>query len=333
MRIANPLYDSVFKFLMEDPDCALMIIATITGLDIVEIEARPSELQVEVSAGLLVYRLDFCARIKLEDGKFQLVLIEIQKAKEPEDIMRFRRYLGEQYSSAANVVPGLPPEAVPQPLPVLSIYLLGHKLTGLPEVPAIKVSRKQLDAITGEELPGRSNFIECLTHESFIIQIPNLHEAARNSLESLLNVFDQHRKDPKDNHTLIIDEALVPEEFRPVLRRLRRAGESTEIRQRMTVEDEYLEDLMRRERHRQRLEEKFDHEHELRLQAESDKLKAEAEKLQAEADKQKAEAQARREKFISAESMRIDGMSDALVQRYTGIDFAQLETWIQSGRP
>ena len=77
-----------------------------------------------------------------------------------------------------------------------------------------------------------------------------------------------------------------------------------------------------------------------KLKAQADKQKAEVEKKseakarkKAEADKQKAEAQARREKFISAESMRVDGMSDALVQRYTGIDFAQLETWIHSGRP
>ncbi len=333
MRIANPLYDSVFKFLMDDPDCAHTVIATITGLDIVEIEARPTELQVEVSAGLLVYRLDFCARIKLENGLFQLVLIEIQKAKEPEDIMRFRRYLGEQYSSAANVVPGLPPEVAPVPLPVLSIYLLGHKLTGLPEVPAIKVARKQLDAITGEELPGRSSFIECLTHDSFIIQIPNLHEAARNSLESLLNVFDQHRKDPEDSHTLIIDEALVPEKFRPVLRRLMRAGESPEIRQRMTVEDDYLEDLMRRERQRQRLEEKLDQEHGLRLAAEAREQKAEADKQKAEAGKLQAEAQARREKFVLAESLVEMPLSEAQVLKVTGIDSAQLKVWIHSGRP
>ena len=66
---------------------------------------------------------------------------------------------------------------MPQPLPVLAIYLLGHKLSGMPEVPAIKVARQQLDAITGKKLMGHSPFIECLTHDSFIIQIPNLHIA------------------------------------------------------------------------------------------------------------------------------------------------------------
>ena len=290
MRIANPLYDSVFKFLMDDPDCARTVIATITGLDIVKVEPRPTELQAEVGGGLLVYRLDFCAHVKLADGRFRMVLIEIQKAKEAEDIMRFRRYLGQQYANPANVVPGLPPDAVPQPLPVLAIYLLGHKLSGMPEVPAIKVARQQLDAITGKKLEGHSPFIECLTHESFIIQIPNLHEDARNSLESLLKVFDQHRKDSPDGHTLIIDESQIPEVFRPVLRRLSRAGESEEMRQRMTIEDEVLENLLRKERVALAALERADKAEAREQKAEADKLKAEADKAKAEAREQKAEA-------------------------------------------
>ncbi len=326
MRIANPLYDSVFKFLMEDPDCARTVIATITGLDIIRVDPRPTELLAEFGAGLLVYRLDFCAHVKLSDGSFQLVLIEIQKAKESEDIMRFRRYLGEQYSNPSNIVPDLPPELPPVPMPVLSIYLLGHKLSGLPEVPAIKVERQQRDAITGEILPGRSRFIECLTHDSFIIQIPNLHEAARNSLERLLSFFDQHRKDPRDNHTLIIDESQVPTEFRPVLRRLSRAGESEEIRQKMTVEDEVLSSLLREERAKLAAIERAD-------KAEADKLKAEADKVKAEADKLKAEADKQRIAFNSAEMLRSAQVSEDRILQATGIDFAQLEDWICAGRP
>ncbi|MEN9358519.1 MAG: hypothetical protein RL095_54 [Verrucomicrobiota bacterium] len=347
MRIANPLYDSVFKFLMEDPDCARMVIATITGLAIDKVEPRPTEIQAEVNSGLLVYRLDFCAHVKLAKGGFQLVLIEIQKAKEAEDIMRFRRYLGQQYANPANVVPGLPPDELPQPLPVLAIYLLGHKLSGMPEVPAIKVSRQQLDAITGKKLVGHSPFIECLTHDSFIIQIPNLHDAARNSLESLLKVFDQHRRDPQDQHTLIVDESQLPEEFRPVLRRLGRAGESEEMRQRMTIEDEYLDDLRRRERRNQRLEEERDKaqaekksEVKARKKAEADKQKAEADKQKAEADKQKAEADKQKAEadklriaLSSAEMLRSAQVPEDRVRQGTGIGFAQLDAWIRSGRP
>jgi hypothetical protein len=254
--------------------------------------------------------------------------------------MRFRRYLGQQYANPANIVPGLPPEDPVQPLPVLAIYLLGHKLSGMPEVPAIKVARQQLDAITGKKLAGHSPFIECLTHDSFIIQIPNLHEDARNSLESLLKVFDQHRKDPLDAHTLIVDESQLPEEFRPVLRRLSRAGESPEVRQRMTVEDEYLEDMQRRERRNQRLEEKLDKAEADTKKAQAEKKleikarkKAEADKQKAEADKQKAEADKLRIALSSAEMLQAAQMSEDRIRQATGINFAQLDAWIQSGRP
>ena len=44
-----------------------------------------------------VFRIDFAARLRMADGSEQLVIIEIQKAKFPTDILRFRKYLGTQY--------------------------------------------------------------------------------------------------------------------------------------------------------------------------------------------------------------------------------------------
>ena len=38
MRIANPIYDSVFKYLLSDPEVARLMISTITELDIVSVE-------------------------------------------------------------------------------------------------------------------------------------------------------------------------------------------------------------------------------------------------------------------------------------------------------
>jgi len=47
--------------------------------------------------------LDFSAKIRLPDQSYKQVLIEIQKAKYSTDIMRFRRYLGEQYKKTTSV--------------------------------------------------------------------------------------------------------------------------------------------------------------------------------------------------------------------------------------
>ncbi|MBN2441117.1 MAG: hypothetical protein JXJ04_07215 [Spirochaetales bacterium] len=102
MQIANPIYDTVFKFLMEDKTSAILLLSTIIGEEIESLDFLPRENTALLEQhSLTVYRLDFSARIKTADGYKQL-LIEIQKAKFATDIMRFRRYLGEQYSTGGK---------------------------------------------------------------------------------------------------------------------------------------------------------------------------------------------------------------------------------------
>ncbi len=48
MEIANPIYDVIFKYLMEDNEIASLIISTITNEDIVELEFLPQERTVEI---------------------------------------------------------------------------------------------------------------------------------------------------------------------------------------------------------------------------------------------------------------------------------------------
>ena len=44
MEIANPIYDAVFKFLMEDQKSAKVLISAITGFEIESLELRPTEI-------------------------------------------------------------------------------------------------------------------------------------------------------------------------------------------------------------------------------------------------------------------------------------------------
>jgi hypothetical protein len=48
--------------------------------------------------------MDFKATIEQADGSQKVIVIEIQKAKLHTDIMRFRRYLGEQYADKENSI-------------------------------------------------------------------------------------------------------------------------------------------------------------------------------------------------------------------------------------
>lgn len=48
MRIANPMYDVFFKFLMEDTDLAKELIGTIINQEILSLELRPQETTKQV---------------------------------------------------------------------------------------------------------------------------------------------------------------------------------------------------------------------------------------------------------------------------------------------
>jgi hypothetical protein len=137
---------------------------------------------------LSIIRYDFVAIIRTPEGH-KKVLIEIQKARNIIDIMRFRTYLAEQYKRKDKIeVSGI---EVEEPLPVITIYLLGFKLPETDAV-AIHVKRTCHDMIAETVLQIKSRFIECLTHDSYIVQIPQITGKVRTRLERLLSVFEQN---------------------------------------------------------------------------------------------------------------------------------------------
>jgi len=247
MQIANPIYDVVFKYLLDDNRIAKLIISAIIGEEIEELDFRPTEYRSDIERkSLTVYRLDFTAKIKTTDG-YKQVIIEIQKAKFPTDIMRFRKYLAEQYASNENVYKVEEPyESYARALPIISIYLLGHTLDHT-DAPVIRVARKYYNVVSGEEIKEKEEFIESLTHDSFIIQIPYLKDKRQSELLMLLSVFDQSTI-KKDTHILNIKEEEFPEKYQPVIRRLQKAILEPKVRKTMDVEDEILKELENLER-------------------------------------------------------------------------------------
>ena len=240
-RIANPIYDGAFKYLLDDNRIARLFLSTLIGEEIVELTFRPTEHRVDVEQrSVTVFRMDFSARIVLPGGGEKLVIIEIQKAKYATDIMRFRKYLGQQYLSKENAYTSSSGEM--RALPILSIYLLGHSLEHT-DLPVIRVVRQYLDAAGQASRGDREEFIESLTHDSIIVQIPHLNRRHQSDLECLLGIFDQSQKDPSDAHTLSIREEDYPEKFQGVIRRLIKAISEPGVREIMEVEDDYLEEL------------------------------------------------------------------------------------------
>jgi hypothetical protein len=247
MKVANPIYDVVFKYLMKDNRVAKLVISHIIEQEIESLDFGVTELNRKKSDGsLTVLRLDFTARIKQPDGSSKLVLIELQKAKFPTDITRFRKYLGKQYQEENNIYID---EQTGQKkgLPIISIYILGHNLQ-YNDSPVIHVKRDYYDQATKEKLTEREEFIESLTHDSYIIQVQRLRKKHRNKLETLLSIFDQRNTSKESKHFLDLFEASYPYEFRVIIRRLEKASASKELCDDMELEDDFLEELKTQER-------------------------------------------------------------------------------------
>jgi hypothetical protein len=241
VRIANPIYDVVFKYLLDDEKVARLLLSALLGREVLELQFRPTEVHHEAprpdGTQLLVLRMDFAAAVRLDDGGRKVVLIEIQKARTAWDVQRFRRYLGCNYASPENV--HVDPDGKEQPLPIVTIYFLGEGLERV-DVPVLKVNRHYLDVATGDEVRITDPFVEALTHDSIVVQINRLNNRRRTELERLLEVFDQGLASRSDPHLLDILEENFPDHHREVLRRLMRAGVEQEVRDKMDVEDDML---------------------------------------------------------------------------------------------
>lgn len=243
IQIANPIYDSVFKYLMEDERIAKTLLSALLKKEVVAVEMRRNEYTNGVRDNISVFRIDFGAHVKEPDGTIRLVLIELQKTWLETETLRFRQYLGAQYSNPENVPSENNKDGYA--IPMVAIYLLGHRV-GDVNVPVLYVKHKAYDYdgnVVTDGIPDP--FVESLIHDSIIVQIPLLHGQVNNRLEKVLSVFDQSQKNGSDRHVLNVNDTPFDDDddMQYLLRRLLMAAANAQLRQDMNVEDEYFKAL------------------------------------------------------------------------------------------
>ena len=240
MVVANPIYDTVFKYLMEDERIARTILSALLKRDIVKVDVRPYEYSNNKRETLSVFRIDFAATVREADGKEQVILIELQKTWLPTETLRFRQYLGVQYENPKNIVTESKDQHA---LPMVAVYLLGHCVGDIEE-PVIYVHHNVYDYNEQPVTKGIPDaFVDSLTHDSIIVQIPRLHGIINNRLDEVLSIFDQNRINSENQHVLDLDDSVYAEddiEMQRILRRLLMAASDVEMRMDMNVEDEYF---------------------------------------------------------------------------------------------
>jgi len=238
MRIINPIYDVAFKYLLEDLDIARNLISKIIGEEIVSLLVKQQEIATESEhIGILILRLDFKATIQTQDGDHKTILIELQKAKMYDDLMRFRRYLGENYSKQVEITQNNITEK--HTLPIITIYILGFPLPNI-DTSVLKINRAYYDLINKKTLHVKTEFVEKLTNDSFIILIPKLPPKERTELEGILKVFDQRYQLKADPKLLEIDENDFDgnELIKKIIDRLQKGATNEEVLKKMLVEEE-----------------------------------------------------------------------------------------------
>lgn len=243
IQIANPIYDSVFKYLMEDELIAKTLLSALLKKEVVAVEMRRNEYTNGVRDNISMFRIDFGAHVKEPDGTIRLVLIELQKTWLETETLRFRQFLGAQYSNPENVPSENNKDGYA--IPMVAIYLLGHRVGDI-NVPVLYVNHKAYDYdgnVVTDGIPDP--FVESLIHDSIIVQIPLLHGQVNNRLEKVLSVFDQSQKNGSDRHVLNVNDTSFndDEDMQYLLRRLLMAAANAQLRQEMNVEDEYFKAL------------------------------------------------------------------------------------------
>ncbi len=245
--VANPIYDCVFKFLMEDERIAKTVLSALLKKEVLSVEMRRHEHPNVTRDKISMFRIDFAARVKEDDGTVRLILIELQKTWVDTETLRFRRYLAAQYNAEENMVKE--GELEGYAMPMIAVYLLGHRVGDIDKA-VVYVTHNAFD-YDGKVVEGgmKDPFINSLIHDSIIVQIPLLHGNINNRLDKVLSVFDQSQRDTKNQQIVCLDEKEYANdsEMMYILHRLSLAAMDADVRQEMNDEDEFYSVLEARD--------------------------------------------------------------------------------------
>ena len=322
IHVANPIYDSVFKYIMEDERIAKTILSALLKKELVHVTVRPHEYCNTTRDTLSMFRIDFAATVREKEGneiKDRIVLIELQKTWLNTETLRFRQYLGAQYNNKNNIREA---DEKGYAYPMVAVYLLGHKVGNIKE-PIVYVNHDVFDYNGNVVAEGNAEpFVESLTHNSIIVQIPRLQGNVNNRLEKVLSVFDQTNVEGDTQQVLKIDEDKYADDndMMYVLHKLTAAAANSEMRQDMNVEDEFykaIEDrdtaIMQRDKILKEQSEQISQQSE-QISQQSEQISQQSEQISQQSEQLKNMAKA-----LSA-----SGQSNEQISQMTGMSVAEI---------
>jgi hypothetical protein len=317
MEIVNPMYDASFKYLVEDPECARTFLGELLRMNILHCELLHNEIVTEGLSDSFsgILKMDFKALVQTAQGNQWLVIIEVQKAQRSNDLLRFRQYLGHQYTNKAHAYSGA--EGVSIPLPIVAVYLLGYSIGLNNQVPIIHVLPQCFDYTDGTSISGKSLFVESLSHEMIIVQTKALRRGRRSQLEEFLSNFE-----PDSQLKLEVDPGNFDEKFLPLLKRLEEAGMRKEIIEQMQRENLIKEEWEALKRDKETAE--------LELKKErQEKEKALQEKELAQQEKEKERQEREKIQKVLITHLLSSGVSIKEIATQLNIPESEIQRWLE----
>jgi hypothetical protein len=354
--IPNPIYDVVFRYLMADYESALIVLSTLINEKIKKLHLEPlthPEKKEPISKvkdpktedDVRLFHLDFTATIELADGTEELIMIELQKASEPEDIFRFKRYISKNFQQK-NIVELTDPrtqaiKVVERPIRLIPIFILNFRIENEVNDLLIKINRLKIGVFKNETLKKHNEFIDNLSYDMLVVQLPNLHnikeeeylqDEYKKKLYALLKLFDQKEQVKNNEHRLRLIRKMLPGFLDRVIARLQAAdSENPDLEENMFIEDEILKILIDRDNTIAFFQEKFELTKEqldtTKEQLDTTKEQLDTTKEQLDTTKEQLDQvlQEKNELVLKiAKKLKAEGMSSENIQALTGLSSEEI---------
>jgi hypothetical protein len=267
--IPNPIYDVVFRYLMEDPESAMIVLSTLINEKITKLYLEPlthTEKQPPIAKlqdpfshdDLRLFHLDFTATVELPDGSEELIMIELQKATEPGDIFRFKRYISKNFQKKHEKeiinLEDTSVKKVTRPIRLIPIFILNFRIENEINDLLIRTNRIKAGVFKNKNLEKHNEFIDNLSYDIWVVQLPNLsnileseyeNDEYKKKLFALLKLFDQKSKVKNNEHRLRLIRRFFPGFLERVIRRLQSAdANNPDLEEQLYAEDEILKVLI-----------------------------------------------------------------------------------------
>ena len=389
--IPNPIYDVVFRYLMQDYDSALIILSTLIGEKIIKLDFQPlthakkkttdenttqtealinkrfdkkkkkiladnslSKIEKDIKIEEIVIKdpttekdiklvhLDFMAIIELETGEQEMVMIELQKVENESDIFRFREYIAENLIKKRKVEITDTDTGLTKKIEVhyrlIPIFILNFTIEN--EIKDLMLKTKQLKTgiFTNKNFDANNNFIQELTYEIYVAQLPYLNQIDssdyendkyKSKLYALLKIFDQQAITKDNEHRLRLAKKIFPKSLNRILKRLASADkDNPDLEKQMRAEDAYLNALKERDNKISYFKLKFKEtakelDNEKKISKEKDKALGEKDKALGEKDKALGEHQ--KIIFQFAKTLKNNGETTEKIQEQTNLSREDIE--------